>query len=339
MEKNERRKKLEETMKQFNTKQKDSILDFGNNLKDMEIISTGIPEIDKFLGGGIKRGTHTIFWGGFSVGKTSLVLQSISNAQKEGKICCYINLEKPIDRSRFEQMGVNLETLVLANYCQNAEQALEIIRTLCQEKVVDFIAIDSIQALAPKSSKENKGKERALEEKEIAELARTLSKFFQVVNADVFNSKTAILMIGQTRIQGINTFFTKAGLTGGEALKFYAYQIVFFRRGQKADGPSRSFKEYFKDPDGKKRYRTKKETIGFDCVLRMDKTNSSESMKENKEIHIPFYHASGFKKLDNIVTKEILSKENNIINDFNEEERVKIASKKKRGRPPKSKEK
>lgn len=317
---NERQKKLLETMKKFNKGQKDTVLDFAKNTEDLEVIPTGIKRIDEFLGGGSKRGTYCIYWGGYSVGKTTLALQQIANAQKDGKICCYINLEKPIDQKRFKQFDVNLEELVLANHTRNAEQALSIIRTLCKDKVVDLIVIDSLNAMSPKAELESKGgKERDLEEKNIAELARTMSEFCRKVNPDIYRAKTSVIVIGQTRIGGIGTFFTRATLSGGEAIKFYAYNIVFMRKGQKSDSPASKFKEYYIDPDKKVRYRTVNEHIGFDVVLRMDKTNSSKSFKENEDIHIPFIYTEGFvdevKESDDIPIK---------IDAKNDEEKEKI---------------
>ncbi|MHA1789190.1 MAG: ATPase domain-containing protein [Candidatus Helarchaeota archaeon] len=292
---NERRKKLLETMKNFNKNQKDTILNFANETKDLEVIPIGVDLIDNFLGGGTKRGTYTIFWGGFSVGKTSLALQQIANAQKDGKICCYINLEKPIDQERFKQFGVNLDDLVLANHTKNAEQALTIIRTLCQEKVVDLIVLDSLNAMAPKGELESKtGKERDLTEKNIAELARVMSEFCRKVNPDIYNAKASVVIIGQTRIGGIGTFFTRATLSGGEAIKFYAYNMVFMRKGAKSDAPVAKFKEYYIDPEEKIRYSTKKESIGFDVCMRMDKTNSASSVRENEELHLPYLYEKGF---------------------------------------------
>lgn len=296
---NERKKKLVETMKKFNKNNKEEILSFGNEKTDSGVVATGIEKIDNFLGGGTKKSTFTILWGSFSSGKTSLVLTEIANAQKRGEICCYINLEKPIDKERFEFFGVNLDELVLCEFPNNAEKALEVIRALCKEKVIDLIVIDSIQGMAPKDSKENKGgKERSLEEKEIATLARTMSKFFPVVGSDVFNAGASVVFIGQVRVGGIGSFFTHAELTGGEAQKFYAYQIVFMRKGSKANNPKKKFKEYFLDDKGKLRYQTKTEDIGFSVVMRMDKTNSSKSAKEYQEIEIPFYYDSGFKTIE-----------------------------------------
>lgn len=292
---NERRQKLMESLKSFNKSQKDKILDFAINTKDLEVISTGIKRVDDFLGGGTKRGTFTILWGGFSVGKTTLALQQIAHAQKQGMIVCYINLEKPIDQSRFEQFGIKLDELVLANHTKNAEQALTIIRKLCKDKVVDLIVLDSLNAMAPKGELESKGgKERDLEEKNIAELARVMSEFCRKVNPDIYRAKASVVIIGQIRIGGIGTFFTRATLSGGEAIKFYAYNMVFMRKGQKADSPVKKFKEYFICPDQKIRYSTVKDAVGFDVCMRMNKTNSASSARENEEIHLPFIFDKGF---------------------------------------------
>jgi protein RecA len=290
---NERKKKLLETMKQFNKDQKEEVLFFGNEIENQEVISTGIQAIDDYLGGGIKRGTHTIFWGDYSTGKTSLALQTIGNAQKNGHLCAYINLEKPVDNERFVAMGVNLSELIRADCTKNAEQALTIIKTLCEEKVIDLIVIDSIQSLSPKAENENKGKERELDEKTIAELARTMSEFCRRVNADIYKARAGIIWIGQLRTN-IGSFFSGAILSGGNAIKFYAYQIIFMRKGQSADAPCKKFKNYYLDPDDKLRFETVSESIGHDGVFRMDKTNSSKSAREKTEKHFAFLSDRGF---------------------------------------------
>ena len=294
MEKSERRKKLEQTIKDFNKGQKNSLLDFGTSSKDPELISTGIKLIDDFTGGGTKKGTFSVIYGGYSVGKSTIVLQQIANAQKQGQIRCYIDLEHSFEKERAKQLGVNLEELILAEKCDHAEQALEIIRYLCKNKVVDYIAIDSIQAMSPLNEQQNKGKERQLVEKEIAELARTLGKFFRVVSPIVFNAKASIVMIGQIRIKGIGTYFTRASLSGGEALLHWANKILFMRQGQSNDAPMNECKRYFLDPDNKLRYKTDKIKVGFDAVIKLEKTKSSDSETEGSDIHVPFIYKEGF---------------------------------------------
>jgi protein RecA len=292
---NERRLKLIETMKQFNKDQKEEVLFFGNEIENQDIISTGINKIDNFLGGGIKRGTHTIIWGGISNGKTTLALQTIANAQKQGLICAYLNSDKVIDNERFDMLGVNRKELIRANCTKNAEQMLTIIKQLCKDKVADLIVVDSINALSPKAEQENKeGKDRDLTEKNIAELARLLSEFCRKVNPDIFKAKCGMIWIGQVRIGGIGKCFTKATLSCGEALKHYAYQIIFMRHGQNADAPMKQFKQYYIDPDEKLHFETVKEPVGHDCVFRMDKSNAKESVAEYKEEHFPFIGTQGF---------------------------------------------
>jgi len=292
---NERQKKLEETLKKFNKKHKSEIFTMGSEIKDIEVIPSGVKVIDDFLGGGFKLGGHTIMWGTYSVGKTALALMTIANAQKLGKTVCYVNTEKPIEAERFKFFGVNLEQMAYVEAPENAEEALEAMRTLCKDKVIDLFVIDSTNGLCPKSVQEEKGgKERSLEKKNVASLALTLSNFYNTVNAHVFRSRASIIWIGQARTQGIGSFFTRLGLSGGNAQEFYAYQIIKMRRGQNSDAPVEKFKEYFIDPDDKIRFTTKKEPAGFDVVMKLTKTNSCKSVKENQEINVPFIYKKGF---------------------------------------------
>jgi protein RecA len=290
----ERKKKLLDTMKQFNKDNKNEILSFGNEAEDVETISTGIVPIDMFIGGGYKKGTFTVIYGGQSVGKSTLVLQAIATAQKEGKICCYIDLEHSFSKERALTLGINLDELILAEKCETAEHALEIIRKPCKEKVIDLVVVDSVQAMSPLNERENKGKERELASREIAELARTLSKFFRVVAPDVFNAKASVVMIGQIRIGGIGSFYTHAEMSGGEGIKHWANTRLFLRRGQRTDAPIKKFKNYYLDPESKLCFETVSDDVGFDAVLKLEKTKSSKSAKENSEIHIPFLYDRGF---------------------------------------------
>lgn len=300
---NERRKKLMETVKKFNKTHKSEVFSMGSEIEELPVISSGIKTIDKFIGGGFKQGGHTIIWGPFSSGKTALVLHTIANAQKQDKLVCYVNTEKPIEPERFKFFGINLDDMLYIEAPENAEKALEAIRTLCKEKVIDLFIIDSLNGLCPKSVDEEKaGKERSLEKKNVASLALTLSNFYQIVNAHVFRSRASVIWIGQARTQGIGTFFTRMGLSGGNAQEFYAYQIISVRRGQNSDSPVSKFKRYYIDKDNKIRYKTEDDVIGFDVVLKLEKTNSCKSAKEKSDIHVPFLYEKGF--VDEVIESE-----------------------------------
>ncbi len=291
----ERRKKLNETVKQFNKDHKFEVFTKGNEIENLPVIPSGVKKIDDFIGGGFKNGGHTIIWGTYSVGKTALILTAIANAQKLGKLVCYVNTEKPIEPQRFEFFGIKLEDMLYIEAPENAEKALEAMRTLCKNKVIDLFVIDSTNGLCPKSVQEEKtGKERSLEKKNIASLPLILSNFYNIVSAHIFRSRASIIWIGQGRTQGIGTFFTRLGLSGGNAQEFYAYQIIFMRRGQNADSPVKSVKKYFLDLDKNLRYKSEKVAVGFDVVMKLEKTNSCRSAQEKSELHIPFIYKEGF---------------------------------------------
>jgi hypothetical protein len=154
--------------------------------------------------------------------------------------------------------------------------------------------------------------ERGLDKRNVAALPMTLSNFYNVVNAQVFRAKAAVVWIGQLRTKGIGSYITMDGLTGGNAQTFYAYQIIKLRHGQKADNPQIKVPNYFLDPDGKLRKETKSSDAGFDVVVKLDKTNSSKSLKQGEEIHVPYYYESGFAQPaadENKFTIEITSTE------------------------------
>jgi protein RecA len=316
---NQRRKILIESMKKINKINNESLAVFAEDTTISDVLPSGINTVDKLIGKGFKKGNFTILWGGESVGKSTLALQTIATAQNNGQIACYLDMERSFDATRAIELGVNLEELMLVSNCQTAEQALEIIRSLSKDKAVDMIILDSVQSMSPIGEQENKGKERELASKEMAELARTLSKFFRVVAPDVYRAKIACILIGQVRMN-LGSFIVKAELSGGLALKHFAYQSVFMRRGQKADAPVQKFKEYFIDPDGKIRSRTIGEEVGFDTVLKLSKTKSSLSEKEGSEIHVPFVYDKGF--VNEIVEPDEL--EIRIDTDANEKDRQTI---------------
>jgi RecA/RadA recombinase len=313
---NERRAKLLETMKKIGKDQNQDI-DFADTLSETEVIKIGIPSLDKFVGG-FKKGAFSVAWGGMSCGKSTLALQTIANAQKDGFVCCYLDMERSFSKERATQLGVNLADLILVSSCQTAEEALEIVRTLSKDKVCDFLVLDSIQALSPRGEQENKGKQRDLAEAEMAQLARTLSKFFRIVSPDVFKAKMAVLLIGQCRMS-LGSFIVRADLSGGEALKHWSYQTIFMRRGQGADAPSQKVVEYYLDPDKVMHKESKNIPCGFDAVLKLTKTKSSSSAIENSEIHLPFVYSNGF--------VESVKNEEQILITGTEEEQAIIRSK------------
>ncbi len=76
-------------------------------------ISTGSLGLDIALGiEGIPQGRVIEIYGPESSGKTTLALQTIASAQKDGKICAFIDAEHALDVFYAKNLGVNVDDLL-----------------------------------------------------------------------------------------------------------------------------------------------------------------------------------------------------------------------------------
>lgn len=253
---------------------------------DKERIPFGIDQFDKMVGGGIPLGLFTVLWGNKSAAKTTLAYMAVAQAQQKGKQCFFIDLEGSFDKAWASKMGVQLDKLLIARF-KNAEEVMDTIIKLTNEKAVDFIVLDSVQSLSPKGEQETKqGKEKSVEDDTMALLARKLSQFLRMSASGVAKGKVGILLIGQARTD-LGSFIKFDTLSGGHALHHWASMTIKTYRGTKADAPRYKFKV-----DGK----TKELIIGFDLCLRLEKTKSPGTAPENTTVRIPFYYEYGFNK-------------------------------------------
>jgi recombination protein RecA len=286
-EEKDRKDKLHNMLREINKEHGKDTVKFAKDEPVKEKIPTGLVSIDDFTGGGIcVRGNISIVYGGEGTGKSSLVYYTMAQAQKQGLTCAYFDLEHGFNKERAELFGVNLETLVVVEAVDSAEEAMDLVITMAKEKVVDFIAIDSVQAFSCKAENESKaGKERKMEEDEIALLAKKMGKFCRRVGTPIYRGKVALLLVGQSRTGGIGGFATHEELTGGRAQKFWSLLTLFTRKGQSADAPQEKV-----EINGEK----KTVKLGFDCCIKIEKTKVSNSKTELSELHIPYLYKSGF---------------------------------------------
>lgn len=283
----ERKAHLKKKLNEINRKYGAKLITFASQEQEWEKQAIGIKEVDEFLGGGIPKGRFSVIWGNSGSGKSTLAYHLTAQAQKEGQSVAYIDLENSFNPERASKFGIDLNELIIAHF-PIAEESLDFMIELAKDKLVDVIILDSIHGLAPKGEQQEKsGKQKSLDKDTMALLARKLSQFFRMASHHIYKGKVAVLLIGQTRTD-IGGFIAFQKLSGGNALKHNAVLIVHIRRGQKTDFPRRKYK----DEEGK----VKHEIIGFDAVLKIDKTQVSGTKVELSEIHLPCYFKSGFIK-------------------------------------------
>ncbi|MCX6717263.1 MAG: DNA recombination/repair protein RecA, partial [Candidatus Taylorbacteria bacterium] len=106
---------------------------------DVDVVPTGSIALDLALGvGGMPRGRIIEIYGAESSGKTSLSLHVISEAQKKGGTCAFVDAEHAMDPDYAKRLGVNVDDLLISQP-DSGEQALQIVETLVKSEKIDVI--------------------------------------------------------------------------------------------------------------------------------------------------------------------------------------------------------
>lgn len=205
---------------------KGSIMRLGENRSmDVETISTGSLSLDIALGaGGLPMGRIVEIYGPESSGKTTLTLQVIAAAQRESKICAFIDAEHALDPIYAQKVGVNIDNL-LCSQPDTGEQALEICDALTRSNAVDLIIVDSVAALTPKAEIEGE-----IGDAHMGLAARMMSQAMRKLAGNLKNANTLLIFINQIRMKIGVIFGNPETTTGGNALKFYASVRLDIRR-------------------------------------------------------------------------------------------------------------
>ncbi|NMP17648.1 recombinase RecA [Thalassotalea sp. Y01] len=205
---------------------KGSIMKLGENRSmDVETVSTGSLSLDVALGaGGLPMGRIIEIYGPESSGKTTLTLEVIAEAQRNGKVCAFVDAEHALDPIYAEKLGVNIDNL-LVSQPDTGEQALEICDMLTRSGAVDVIVVDSVAALTPKAEIEGD-----MGDSHMGLQARMLSQAMRKLTGNLKQSNTMMIFINQIRMKIGVMFGNPETTTGGNALKFYASVRLDIRR-------------------------------------------------------------------------------------------------------------
>jgi recombination protein RecA len=205
---------------------KGSIMRLGEDRSmDVETISTGSLSLDIALGaGGLPMGRVVEIYGPESSGKTTLTLQVIASAQREGKTCAFIDAEHALDPVYARKLGVDIDNL-LCSQPDTGEQALEICDALARSGAVDVIIVDSVAALTPKAEIEGE-----IGDSHMGLAARMMSQAMRKLAGNLKQSNTLLIFINQIRMKIGVMFGNPETTTGGNALKFYASVRLDIRR-------------------------------------------------------------------------------------------------------------
>ena len=182
--------------------------------------------LNRALGGGLPYGRQVLIWGSKSSAKSSMCLQMIGEAQKQGKVCAWIDAEMSYSEEWAKSLGVDPEKLIYSQ-ARTISDMVDVGVGLMNAGV-DLIVVDSITSLLPAIYFEKDTDEmKALENtKQIGAESRDFSNAWKMLNyANNKVKPTLLILISQSR-NNINAMYTSQQPSGGQATKFYSSCIV-----------------------------------------------------------------------------------------------------------------
>jgi recombination protein RecA len=227
MSKEGRQKALETTLAGLNKRYGEGVvMKLGEATKlNVEAIPSGSLSLDIALGvGGVPRGRIIEIYGPESSGKTTLCLHVIAEAQRNGGICGFVDVEHALDPVYAAKIGVDVNNLYVSQP-DTGEQALEIAEALVRSNAMDVVVVDSVAALVPRAEIEGE-----MGDSHMGLQARLMSQALRKLTGAIKSTNTCMIFTNQLR-QKIGVMFgNPETTTGGMALKFYASVRLDVRR-------------------------------------------------------------------------------------------------------------
>ncbi|HEX5439576.1 MAG TPA: hypothetical protein VFW76_01730, partial [Ktedonobacterales bacterium] len=120
-------------------------------------------------------------------------LHVVSQSQKGGGICAFVDAEHALDVGYARKLGVRTDDL-LVSQPDTGEQALEIVEMLVRSGAVDVIVVDSVAALVPRAEIEGE-----MGDSHVGLQARLMSQALRKLTGAINNSKTSVVFTNQLR--------------------------------------------------------------------------------------------------------------------------------------------
>jgi len=202
----------------------------GIQIDAFDFISTGIPALDRMMGGGIIIGGVVEIIGLEASGKSTLAALIAGEAQKRDMPVVYLDTEAATSMARLKSLGVDTEQLI---YHQPGcledvyDTVAQVLLSKIKEKAWDGPALIIWDSLAQTPAK----KECEMEEgdeytKEMATRARVNSMGLRKLTIPLQNAGVTLLIVNQLRENVGQTFGEKYSSPGGHAPKYAAIQRI-----------------------------------------------------------------------------------------------------------------
>jgi len=217
------------------------------DLLDKMIIPSNNETINRLLHGGFKKGLLHLFYGNPNCGKSSAAYELIASAQQRGLQCLLIHTESVFPAAQAEELGVNMDELILVQGLTSGEECMNIVFDLlydkekgCPRDAVDLVVIDSVAALVPEYSAKKQDKD-GFEAEEMGTHAKMVTRIVNRLFGTGASTNAAVVAINQVR-DNVSSYGGGTTQGGGHALKHMAKVIMKFTApaaGKILDGKKR----------------------------------------------------------------------------------------------------
>ena len=163
------------------------------SVQGVEFYTTGVQSIDEALGGGIAKGRIVEIYGPESSSKTTLCLHIVAEAQQIGLTCAYIDMEHALDPLYCAALGVDLDSLIVAQP-STGEEAFQIVEALTKSGAVAIIIIDSVASLVPSAESEGE-----IGQNHMGRQARLMGQGMRMTTGPAYDTGTSLIYINQLR--------------------------------------------------------------------------------------------------------------------------------------------
>ena len=190
-------------------------------IKKVDTVSTGSLQLDVALGvGGLPMGRINTIYGESSSGKSTIALQIVANAQKQGYLCAYLDSEHAMDLGYAQALGVDLKHLLFAQP-DDGVACFQIAEALLKQGLVKVIVFDSVSTMISRQEVEGE-----MGDNFIGRQAKLMSDGLKRITPLAAKSGCMCFFISQTR-KNIGVMYGDTDvMSGGESLKFYSTVIM-----------------------------------------------------------------------------------------------------------------
>lgn len=183
-----------------------------SEIDEVEVIRTGL-FVDRLCGiGGLPKKRLVEIAGEAGAGKSTLCMQIVAEAQKQGQRCLWADVEASYVPRYGTLLGVDNAKLGMIQ-AETGEEALDMVEDAIRSKDWDLVVLDSIGALTPRAELEKRAGETV-----IGGQARLVAPFMRKIAPRLGPANVCFIVINHLKTD-IMTGSVKAA--GGAALEYH----------------------------------------------------------------------------------------------------------------------